>query len=86
MPENRFAGVPRGAALRGTSRIADYVFTDPEAADLAANLPRDEYGLLRIGRELIGFTGWIDFALAEEARTAKSRRPKRRAPKQTEAA
>jgi hypothetical protein len=70
---NRFAGVKRGRALRGSSSIAAYVLDDPQAGEIVLSLPRDEFGLIVLGRELTGFSGWIDFALTERARRAKSR-------------
>jgi hypothetical protein len=83
---DRFAGVARGQPLRGARKIADYVLADPEASEIVSSPPRDEFGFIMIGRDLTGFTGWIDHALAERARTSKSRRPKRRASKESAAA
>lgn len=75
---NRFAGVKRGRALRGRRKIAEYVLDDPEAEEIVSALPRDEYGLITIGRDIVGFTGWIDAALAARAQTAKGRRGRSR--------
>jgi hypothetical protein len=60
--------------LRGSRAIAEYVLDDPEAAEVIVNLPRDEFGLITLGRDLTGFVGWIDHALAERARASKGRR------------
>ena len=68
---NRFAGVKRGRALRGRRRIAQYVLDDPEAEEIVSALPRDEYGLVMIGRELVGYSNWLDLALMARAQTAK---------------
>jgi hypothetical protein len=51
---NRFAGVKRGRALRGSSSIAAYVLDDPQAGEIVLSLPRDEFGLIVLGRELTG--------------------------------
>lgn len=69
----RFAGVKRGRALRGSRRIAEYILDDADAAEVVCALPRDEFGFITLGRDLIGFVGWIDFALAARAQTAKGR-------------
>lgn len=71
---DRFAGVDRGRALRGSKAIAAHMLGDPEAAEIVLALPRDEFGFVRVGRDLVGFVGWINHALAARARTAKSRR------------
>lgn len=71
---DRFDGVDRGRPLRGSRAIAGYVLGDENASEIALALPRPEFGLLMIGRDLTGYTGWIDHALAERARTSKGRR------------
>jgi hypothetical protein len=71
---DRFAGVPRGRALRGSSAIAEYMLGDPDASEIVCALPRDEFGLVTLGRDLTGFTGWIDFALAARAQAGRGRR------------
>ena len=71
----RFAGVPRGRALSGSKAISAYMFNTPKKAETVVGLDRAEFGLLIIGRELTGFTGWIDHALARRAGvTGKNRR------------
>jgi len=74
---DRFANVPRGQALRGSRAIADYMLSDPDKSETVAALPREEFGLVKLGRELIGYTGWLDVALAARASRGKSRRRKR---------
>jgi hypothetical protein len=71
---DRFVGMPRGRALRGSRAIAEYMFDNPEAAEIVCALPRDEFGFVTLGRDLTGFTGWIDFALAARAQAGKGRR------------
>ncbi len=71
---DRFVGVARGRPLRGSRAIAEYVLGDPDASEIVCALPRDEFGFVRLGRDLTGFTGWIDFALAARARVCKGRR------------
>ena len=73
MPKD-FAKVDRGRALRGSRAIAAYLLGDPEATETVFALPRDEFGIVTLGRDLTAFTGWLDFALAARARSAKSRR------------
>jgi hypothetical protein len=70
---DRFAGVPRGRALRGTRRIAEYLLDDETQIGVVSALPREEFGLVKIGRELIGYTGWIDHALTVRANGGKAR-------------
>ena len=67
---DRFAGIPRGRALRGSRAIAEYLLGDPDASEIVCALPGDEFGFVILGR-LTGFTGWIDHALAVRARTGK---------------
>jgi hypothetical protein len=71
---DRFSRVPRGRALRGSRAIAEYMLGDPNAAETVCALPREEFGLVTLGRDLTGFTGWIDHALAIRARTGKGSR------------
>ena len=71
---DRFSRIPRGRALRGSRAIAEYMLGDANAAETVCALPRDEFGLVTLGRDLTGFTGWIDHALAIRARNAKGRR------------
>jgi hypothetical protein len=59
MPEDRFSGVARGQPLRGSRAIAEYILGDPEASEVVSSLPRAEFGLIVIGRDLIGFSGWL---------------------------
>jgi hypothetical protein len=75
---DRFAGVPRGRALAGSRAIAEYMLGDGEKSETAIALPREEFGLIKLGRELVGYTGWIDFALA--ARASASAQPPRAKP------
>lgn len=70
----RFSRIPRGQPLRGSRAIAEYMLGDPNAAETVCALPRDEFGLVTLGRDLTGFTGWIDHALAIRARTGKGSR------------
>jgi hypothetical protein len=65
------SGAERCAASRA---IAEYLLGDPDASEIVCALPRDEFGFVRLGRDLTGFTGWIDFALAARAQAGKGRR------------
>jgi len=67
---DRFSRIPRGRALRGSRAIAEYMLGDPNAAETVCALPRDEFGLVTLGRDLTGF----DHALAIRARTGKGSR------------
>jgi hypothetical protein len=69
---DRFADVPRGQALRGSRAVAEYILSDPDKSETVAALPREEFGFVKLGRELVGYTGWIDFALAARASAGKS--------------
>jgi hypothetical protein len=71
---DRFSGVDRGRALRGSRAIATYLLGDPEAPETVFALPRDEFGIITLGRDLTAFTGWLDHAVAARARTGKGRR------------
>jgi hypothetical protein len=71
---NRFDGVPRGRALPGSKAISNYMFNTPDKTETVVSLDRAEFGLIRMGRELTGFTGWIDHALARRAQATKNRR------------
>ena len=70
----RFAGMARGRALRGSRAIAEYLLGDPEASEVVCSLDRSEFGFITLGRDLTGFTGWIDAAVAARARAGKGRR------------
>jgi hypothetical protein len=71
---NRFAGVERGDPLRGSKAIARHIWRDEKKGRSAFRLPRNEYGLSVVAGELLGFTGWIDHALAVGA---ERRRPRK---------
>ena len=71
---DQFAGVPRGQALSGSRAISEYMFDDPNRSEIVCALPRDEFGFVKLGRELIGFTGWIDHALAVRASAGRGRK------------
>jgi hypothetical protein len=60
--------------LRGSRAIAEYLLGDPDASEIVCALPRDEFGIVMLGRDLTGFTGWLDAALAARARAGKGRR------------
>jgi hypothetical protein len=70
---DRFAGVDRGRPLRGAKAIAEYLLGSDELEVVFA-LPRDEFGLVTLGRDLTAYSGWLDHAVLERARTAKGRR------------
>jgi hypothetical protein len=74
---DRFAAVPRGQALSGSRAIAEYMLGDADKSETVVALPREEVGLIKLGRELVGYTGWIDFALAARASAGKSRQRER---------
>ena len=74
MSENRFAGVARGQALRGSRAIAEYLLGDADASEIVCALPRDEFGLVTLGRDLVGYSGWLDHAVAARAQTGRGRR------------
>jgi hypothetical protein len=69
---DRFAGVPRGQALSGSRAIAEYTLGDADKSETVVALPLEEFGFIKLGRELVGYTGWIDFALAARASAGKS--------------
>lgn len=71
---DRFAGVPRGQALLGSRAISEYMFDDPNRSEIICALPRDEFGFVKLGRELVGFTAWIDHALAARASAGRDRK------------
>jgi hypothetical protein len=71
---NRFAGVERGKPLPGSKAISRHIWHTEERWRSACQLPRDEYGLSVVAGELLGFTGWIDHALAVGA---ERRRPRK---------
>jgi hypothetical protein len=70
---NRFAGVPRGRPLPGAKAIAAHIWHNEERWRSALHLPREEYGLAIVAGELLGYSGWIDYALAV---AAERRRPR----------
>ena len=74
MSSNRFEGVPRGRALPGSKAISEYIFDTPAKAETVVGLDRAEFGFVMMGRELTGYTGWIDHALAARARAGKRSR------------
>jgi hypothetical protein len=74
----RFAERPRGKTLPGAREIASYIWNNPERWRSVYRLNREEYGLVELGGQLVGFTGWIDFALAAGA--GKRRRSRRQNP------
>jgi hypothetical protein len=76
---DRFAAVPRGQALSGSRAIAEYILGDADKSDTVVALPREEFGFIKLGRELVGYTGWIDFALAARASAGKGRQREREA-------
>jgi hypothetical protein len=81
--QNRFAGVPRGRPLAGSRAIARHIWNDEERWRSAFRLPRDQYGLAVVCGELLGYEGWVDFALAAGA---ERRRPRSNAEDPGEAA
>ena len=74
MSSNRFEGVPRGRALSGSKAISEYMFDTPTKAETVIGLDRVEFGFVMMGRELVGYTGWIDHALAARANAGKGGR------------
>jgi hypothetical protein len=83
MSDERFGGVPRGRALRGAREIAAYIFDDADAVETVFALPRDEFGLITLGRDLTGFSNWVDLALAARARASKARKRSHKANAET---
>jgi hypothetical protein len=71
---NRFEGVARGEPLCGSKAVAGHVWNDEKKWRSAFRLPRDEFGLAVVCGELLGYVGWIDFALATGA---ERRRPRK---------
>ncbi|OLB72184.1 MAG: hypothetical protein AUI16_21200 [Alphaproteobacteria bacterium 13_2_20CM_2_64_7] len=63
--------------MRGSRAIAEYILSDPDKSETVVALPREEFGFVKLGRELIGYTGWIDFALAARASAGKRRHRER---------
>ena len=74
MSSNRFESVPRGRALSGSKAISEYMFDTPTKAETVIGLDRVEFGFVMMGRELVGYTGWIDHALAARANAGKGGR------------
>lgn len=74
MTSNRFAGIPRGVPLAGPKAIARHVWNDERRWRSAYRLNRHEYGLSIVCGELLGFTGWIEFALAAGTSLKRARR------------
>jgi hypothetical protein len=74
--KNRFAGIARGRPLRGSRAIARHIWRDEERWRSALQLPRDEFGLSVVCGELLGYGGWIDFALAAGAERRRPRNTK----------
>ncbi len=71
--------VPRGKLLDGADELAGYIYEDPGRKEFVYALPRDEFGLQILSGKLIGFSGWIDAALAARARAGThQRRPRQR--------
>jgi hypothetical protein len=75
-PKNRFEGVERGTPLPGAKAIANHIWHTEEKWRSAYRLRREEYGLAVVCGELLGYTGWIDYALAAGA---ERRRPRKTA-------
>jgi hypothetical protein len=73
--QNRFDGVARGRPLRGSREVANHVWGDDKKYRSAYRLPRDEFGLIVVCGELLGYSGWIDFALAAGADRRRPRLP-----------
>jgi hypothetical protein len=71
--QNRFVGVPRGRPLPGSRAIARHIWNDEERRRSAFRLPRDQYGLAVVCGELLGYEGWVDFALAAGAERSRPR-------------
>jgi hypothetical protein len=58
---------PRGKAVRGAHKLAEYIFGDGDAHLAVRALPRSEFGIQILNGQLVGFSGWLDAALAERA-------------------
>ena len=71
MSVGRFAGIPRGQPLPGSREIARHIWHDPKRRRSVYRLDRSEFGLTIVCGELLGFTGWIDFALANAERSKR---------------
>jgi hypothetical protein len=71
---NSFAGVPRGKPLRGSKAIAGYVWGDEKKWRSAFRLPREQFGLSVVCGELLGYAGWIDYALATASERHRPRK------------
>ena len=68
----------RGRAIRGATNLARYIFDDESRRGAVYQLPRDEFGLMILSGEIVGFTKWIDAALTARAAAGKKRRRQRR--------
>jgi hypothetical protein len=71
---HRFAGLPRGKPLRGARAVAIYIWDDQKRYRAAYGLNREEYGIAIVAGELLGFSNWIDHALANQAGDRKRRK------------
>ena len=86
MTLNRFAGIPRGKPLPGSEAIAQYIWSDKERWRSALRLPRAEFGLTIVCGELLGYSGYVDHALALRADAGGGKRRRRLRPAETLAA
>jgi hypothetical protein len=58
---------PRGKAVRGAHKLAEYIFGDEGADAAVRGLNRSEFGIQILAGQLVGFSGWLDAALAHRA-------------------
>ena len=63
--------MPRGKPPTAPIELAGYIYEDPGRKESVYALPRDEFGLQILSGKLIGFSGWIDAALAASIQPLK---------------
>ena len=62
-----WARIPRGRPVRGAHKLAEYIFDDENADSAVRGLDRSEFAIQILAGRLVGFSGWLDAALAHRA-------------------
>jgi hypothetical protein len=62
-----WAKIPRGRPVRGAHKLAKYIFDDENADSAVRGLDRSEFAIQILAGQLVGFSGWLDAALAHRA-------------------
>jgi hypothetical protein len=69
-----WANIPRGRPVRGARELALYIFDDETADSAVRGLNRSEFAIQILAGQLVGFSGWLDAALAHRASAAGGKR------------